>query len=170
YVDPQKVQDREHIRVLFAKDAISTGWDCPRAEVFVSFRPAKDDTHITQLLGRMVRTPLARRIPGNDLLNSVSCLLPEFNRHTAQRVAKAMTGERAEDDDGTGGGEGRRTLIAPLDMEPNPAIPESVWAAFDLLPSQTLPRKIARPVERYTSLALALSRDGLRKDALAEAY
>ena len=42
----------------------------------MSFRPAQDETHITQLLGRMVRTPLARRVPGNDLLNSVECVLP----------------------------------------------------------------------------------------------
>jgi hypothetical protein len=40
----------------------------------VSFRPAKDRTHITQLMGRMVRTPLARRIPGNDRLNSIYSL------------------------------------------------------------------------------------------------
>ena len=39
HVSPETVQDRTHIRVLFAKDAISTGWDCPRAEVLVSFRP-----------------------------------------------------------------------------------------------------------------------------------
>ena len=61
HVGPETVQDRTHVRVLFAKDAISTGWECPRAEVLVSFRPAKDDTHITQLLGGWVRTPLARR-------------------------------------------------------------------------------------------------------------
>ena len=54
---PQRVQDQAHVRVLIAKDAISTGWDCPRAEVLVSFRPARDNTHITQLLGRMVRNP-----------------------------------------------------------------------------------------------------------------
>ena len=39
HVGPETVQDRTHIRVLFAKDAISTGWDCPRAEVLMSFRP-----------------------------------------------------------------------------------------------------------------------------------
>ena len=60
------------MRILIAKDAISTGWDCPRAEVLVSFRPAKDHTHITQLLGRMVRNPLARRIPGDERLNGVA--------------------------------------------------------------------------------------------------
>ena len=82
YIEPQRVQDAKYVRVLLAKSAISTGWDCPRAEVLVSFRPAKDRTHITQLLGRMMRTPLARRIPGNELLNSVDCLLPLFDRKT----------------------------------------------------------------------------------------
>ena len=73
------------IRMLIAKDAISTGWDCPRAEVMVSFRPAPDKTHITQLLGRMIRTPLARSIPGNERLNSVDCLLPQFDNGPSRR-------------------------------------------------------------------------------------
>ena len=46
---------------MFFKMALSTGWDCPRAEVMMSFRRAEDHTYIAQLLGRMVRTPLARR-------------------------------------------------------------------------------------------------------------
>lgn len=170
YIRPQMVQDQTHIRVLLAKDAISTGWDCPRAEVFVSFRSAQDVTYITQLLGRMVRTPLARRIPGNDLLNSVSCVLPKFDENTATNVAKAMTGDRRDDVDGSGGGDGRRVLIAPVDMVANPDIPEAVWMAFDALPSHTLPRKSAKAVMRFTALAQALSRDGLRAGAVAEAY
>ena len=170
HVGPETVQDRTHIRVLFAKDAISTGWDCPRAEVLVSFRPASDDTHITQLLGRMVRTPLARRVPGNDLLNSVECVLPHFDRSTAARVATTMLGDREHDDDGTGGGAGRRVLLAPVDMYVNQAIPEVVWEAFDALSSQTLPRKAARPVPRLSALAQALSRDSLRADARKDAY
>jgi type III restriction enzyme len=84
YISPERVQESEWVRILIAKDAISTGWDCPRAEVMVSFRAATDKTHITQLLGRMVRTPLARRIPGNDRLNSVDCLLPRFDRKSVQ--------------------------------------------------------------------------------------
>ena len=90
YISPERVQDATWVRVLIAKDAISTGWDCPRAEVMVSFRPAKDRTHITQLLGRMVRTPLARRIPGNDRLNSVDCLLPKFDTKTVEEVVDAL--------------------------------------------------------------------------------
>jgi type III restriction enzyme len=86
YISPEREQESAWVRVLIAKDAISTGWDCPRAEVMVSFRPAKDRTHITQLLGRMVRTPLARRIPGNDRLNSVDCLLPFFDAKAVEAV------------------------------------------------------------------------------------
>ena len=33
YIAPERVQDATWVRVLLAKDAISTGWDCPRAEV-----------------------------------------------------------------------------------------------------------------------------------------
>jgi len=170
YVRPETVQDRSDIRVLLAKDAISTGWDCPRAEVLVSFRPARDETHITQLLGRMVRTPLARRIPGDDMLNSVACLLPRFDRRTATKVAQTMMGEREADADGTGGGGGRRVLLDPVDMGANTTIPEAVWEALTETPSQTLPRRVARPVRRLTALAQALSRDGLRKDARKDAY
>lgn len=173
YVSPEKVQDRIHIRILFAKDAISTGWDCPRAEVLVSFRPATDETHITQLLGRMVRTPLARRIPGHDRLNSVECVLPKFNRKTATTVAEVLLGQKSEGEDGsgeTGGGEGRRVLINPVDMEVNESIPDAIWEAFDRIPSQTLPRKAAKPTKRLTALAQALSRDGLHPNARKDAY
>ena len=109
-------------------------------------------------------------MPGNDLLNSVECVLPHYDRSTAARVAKTMLGEREQDDDGTGGGAGRRVLLAPVDMDVNKAVPEAVWQAFDTLPSQTLPRKAARPVQRLSVLAQALSRDGLRVDARKNAY
>jgi hypothetical protein len=96
WIEPQRVQDEHRVRVLVAKDAISTGWDCPRAEVLVSFRPAKDNTHITQLLGRMVRSPLARRVPGDERLNAVDCILPFFDRTTAVKVVRYLTGDLEE--------------------------------------------------------------------------
>lgn len=169
HIAPEKVQDSTWVRVLFAKDAISTGWDCPRAEVLMSFRPAQDETHITQLLGRMVRTPLAARVPGDDRLNAVECVLPHFNRDTATRVGDLLLGRKGEEAGESGGGEGRRTLFAPVDLTPNESIPEYVWEAFDRLPSQTLPKKVARPTKRLLAYAQALSRDGLRAGARAEA-
>ncbi len=161
YIQPERVQESNWVRILIAKDAISTGWDCPRAEVMVSFRAATDKTHITQLLGRMVRTPLARRIPGNDRLNAVDCLLPHFNKTSVEAVVTAlMTGGEAGDEL-----PGRRVLINPKEMKPNPAIPAEVWDKLLSLPSQTLPKKQARPVKRLTALAHELAADGLLADA-----
>lgn len=172
YLEPQRVQDTKHVRVLLAKSAISTGWDCPRAEVLVSFRPAADRTHITQLLGRMIRTPLARRIPGNELLNSVDCLLPFFDRKTATGVAEMlMQGATAKDEEtDTGGGEGRRVLFDPVDLYPNPQVDQAVWNCFAGLPSVTIPRKGVKPIRRLTALATALSKDGLVDEAVAKAH
>lgn len=173
YIEPQRVQDSTDIQVLLAKSAISTGWDCPRAEVLVSMRPAQDRTHITQLLGRMIRTPLARRIPGNELLNSVDCILPFFDRKTATDVAamlmKGATSKDEEDSD-TGGGEGRRVLFNPVELRPNPNVASEVWARFDLLPSVSIPKKDVKPIRRLTALATALSKDGLVEGAVGRAH
>jgi type III restriction enzyme len=166
YIEPERVQERDDIRILIAKDAISTGWDCPRAEVMVSFRAASDRTHITQLLGRMVRSPLARRIPGNDQLNAVDCLLPKFDKVSVEAVANAiMTGGDAEGDTPL-----KRVLIQPVDLLPNPAIPQALWDKFVSLPSQSLPKKTARPIKRLTSLAHELANDGLLPDAGKKAH
>lgn len=162
YISPERVQDASYIRVLLAKDAISTGWDCPRAEVMVSFRPAKDETHITQLLGRMIRTPLARRVEGDDLLNSVECILPKFNKATASLVLEKIMGSEVLDGESD---TGKRVLIDPLLMTPNPAVPDEVWELFSDLPTETLPRKHANPIKRLTSLAHALAADRLVPDA-----
>jgi hypothetical protein len=152
------------VRVLVAKDAISTGWDCPRAEVMVSFRPARDHTHITQLLGRMVRNPLARRVPGDEKLNSVDCILPFFDRTTAGNVVRFLTGQTEGVPDPTG----RKTVIDECLLGPNTALPAEVWVAWDALPTLTVPQRGAAPVKRLVALALALSADGVRPGALAD--
>jgi len=170
YIAPERVQDATYVQVLLAKTAISTGWDCPRAEVLVSFRPATDRTHITQLLGRMIRTPLARRIPGNQVLNSVSCLLPFFDRSTATQVADMlMRGASTADVDTGEGGIGQRVLFDPVPAIPNLNLPEAVWEVFDALPSQSLPRRTAKPVARLMRLATELNNDGIRGGAIGEA-
>jgi hypothetical protein len=160
YIEPQRVQESNWVRVLVAKDAISTGWDCPRAEVMVSFRAASDRTHITQLLGRMVRSPLARRIPGNELLNTVDCLLPKFDRKTAMSVVDALI-----NGDDTQGATPGRILIDYVEVKPNPDAPVSVWQAFEALPSQTRPQRGAKPAKRLTALAHELASDGILPNA-----
>lgn len=159
YIEPQRVQDSTWVRVLIAKDAISTGWDCPRAEVMVSFRAASDRTHITQLLGRMVRSPLARRIPGNDRLNAVDCLLPKFSRKTVEAVVDAlMTGDESAAPSG-------RILIDYVEVKPHPDASAAVWDAFEALPSQTRPQRGAKPAKRLTALAHELASDDILQHA-----
>lgn len=164
YISPERVQDETQVRVLLAKDAISTGWDCPRAEVMVSFRRAVDRTHIMQLLGRMVRTPLARRIPGNDRLNSVDCLLPFFDKDAVEEVVKALR-EGSIDTPSFG-----RVLINPKEMKPNAAATAAVWEKFTSLPSQTRPQRGAKPPIRLTALAHELAYDRLLPDAGQKAH
>lgn len=153
YVEPQSVEDREWIRVLFAKTAISTGWDCPRAEVMVSYRPANDRDYITQVIGRMVRSPLARRIPGDDLLNSVLCLLPRFNRDAAEDVVQRIN--------------------APDDIVKPPIIPvvkpellqpvdsDDLWSLFTQLPREIAPKRSDKPISRLLNVGMELESDGL---------
>ena len=169
YISPERVQETSSVRILIAKDAISTGWDCPRAEVMVSFRPAKDRTHITQLLGRMVRAPLARRVPGNEKLNAVDCLLPFFDARTVTAVADALM-HGASDDRSDDSPPVRRVLVNPIEVTPNPAIPEEVWDKLLSLPSQSLPQRTAKPVKRLTALAHELAFDGLLPDAGKKAH
>ncbi|WP_104178391.1 DEAD/DEAH box helicase [Cryobacterium sp. Y50] len=162
WIEPQRVEETTSVRVLIAKDGISTGWDCPRAEVLLSFRPAQDHTHITQLIGRMVRTPLARRIPGDDLLNSVDCILPRFDRTTAGNVAKFLTGVIDSMP-----GVGQKVLLDGRELQPNQCIPATVWDVWDHLPHLVVPQRGARPVKQVIQLAHALSSDEVRPGALS---
>jgi superfamily II DNA or RNA helicase len=156
YISPELLQEKAWVRVVIAKDAISTGWDCPRAEVMISFRAANDRTHITQLLGRMVRSPLARRIPGNERLNSVDCLLPKFNKRTVDDVVKALM--KGDDTMPPSGG---RILVNPVEIKPNPKVSTVVWEVFEGLPSQTRPQRGAKPAKRLTALAHELASDDI---------
>jgi type III restriction enzyme len=164
YISPERAQDETWVRVLIAKNAISTGWDCPRAEVMLSFRAAQDQTHIAQLLGRMVRTPLARRIPGNDRLNGVSCLLPKFDRDTVDAVVAAL--QSGDELKATFG----RVLVNPVELRPNPDVPAAVWEKFVSLPSQMRPQRGAKPAVRLTALAHELVSDDLLAGAGKKAH
>ena len=90
YCEPSRIADDRRIKVVFFKENLSTGWDCPRAETMMSFRHANDATYIAQLLGRMVRTPMQMHIMVDDVLNDVHLFLPYFNAQTVKEVADAL--------------------------------------------------------------------------------
>ena len=103
----------------------------------------EDRTHITQLLGRMVRTPLARRIPGNERLNSVNCLLPFFDIQSVRNIADAMMSGGDGDDDLPG----RRVLVSPQEVTANPAIPETGMGQASLLALPVTAQEAGTPDE-----------------------
>ncbi|WP_373509140.1 DEAD/DEAH box helicase [Thiocapsa sp.] len=89
-VDASRIDEDKGIGVVFFKTSLSTGWDCPRAEVMMSFRRAEDHTYIAQLLGRMVRTPLARRIERDAALNDVHLFVPYFDDAAVKTVVEDL--------------------------------------------------------------------------------
>jgi len=162
YVEPQSVQDRIDISILFAKTAISTGWDCPRAEVMVSFRSAKDSAHITQVIGRMVRSPLARRIEGNDLLNSVLCILPMFDKKAATDVVKHINRDH--------NGDTEPPVHAVIDPETLlPIDNANLWQTFVSLPRVVAPKRSDKPISMLINLGIELERDKKLKDGKKKA-
>lgn len=152
WVPPESIQDDESIRVVFAKQAISTGWDCPRAEVLYSERAAKDATHIAQVIGRMVRSPLAQRIATDDALNSVTCFLPRFDRAALRKITDELTkpGEP---------GQGSDVIVNSKLFERNAEIPAEVFEFVESLPSFPAPDALASPLRRAKALAKLLTDD-----------
>lgn len=90
YEEPSRIAEDRSIKVVFFKENLSTGWDCPRAETMMSFRHAKDATYIAQLLGRMVRTPMQTRILVDEVLNDVHLYLPYFDADTVKKVVEEL--------------------------------------------------------------------------------
>ena len=164
WVPPESIQSDDDIRVVLAKTAISTGWDCPRAEVLYSERPASDATHIAQIVGRMVRQPLARRIATDDALNSVSCFLPRFNRKALEAIRQEIEGgEREEEKRGPTIGRDLRTFGR------NAHVPAEVFEFVDTLVSVAAPDALASPLRRARRLAQLLNDDGGGRALLPDA-
>jgi type III restriction enzyme len=165
HIAPAEIQDEQQLRVVFFKLSLNTGWDCPRAEVIMSFRKALDYTRIAQLVGRLVRTPLARNIQSNDFLNSVVLFLPHYDRNSLKTVVDYLSSPQ------TG-------LAAPPDFLEESELLElprapAMRELFEL--AGTLPTYVvekvskASNVRRLIRLGRALSYDGLQPDALEQA-
>lgn len=166
WVQPESIQSDTDIRVVLAKAAISTGWDCPRAEVLYSERPASDATHIAQVIGRMVRQPLAHRVATDDALNSVSCYLPLFDSKKLAVIKDELEGN------GTDNGEhkvGPQVVRAPVVFDRNSSIGPEVFEFIESLPSIPTPDASASPLRRAKNLVRLLADDGQGPALLSDA-
>jgi type III restriction enzyme len=159
WVPPESIQEEDGIRVVLAKQAISTGWDCPRAEVLYSERTATDATHIAQVIGRMVRSPLAQRIATDDALNSVACFLPNFERKALEKITDELTkpGEP---------GQAADVIVNAKLFERNAKVPTEVFEFVEGLPSLPAPDVLASPLRRAKALAKLLTDDDVPGGAL----
>jgi type III restriction enzyme len=160
YLAPSDIDEDPDVAVVFFKSSLNTGWDCPRAEVMMSFRSSREVVAIAQLVGRMVRAPLARRIEEDEHLNSVALYLPHYDRKSLKRVI-----DRLERDPNSlppiEAREGKEVLTlrrAPRTQE--------IFRRLESLPSYTIPRsKVTSQVRRLSKLGSLLARYEIDGDA-----
>jgi len=159
HLAPSAIDDDPDVKVVLFKTSLNTGWDCPRAEVMVSFRRAKDETNIAQLVGRMVRAPLARRIDADEHLNTVALYLPFYDRATVEKVVNRLT----QPDAGvppTSAREGEDTVTLT-----RAADKAECFELLERLPTETVPRvRPTKPVPRVARLAALLAEMALETD------
>jgi type III restriction enzyme len=162
-IDASKIQGDSVVRVVFFKMALTTGWDCPRAEVMMSFRRAADHTLIAQLVGRMVRTPLARRIEDDEFLGSVALFLPHYDEDGLKAIV-----EKLEDPDT--GSPVKVERKADLVMYKRAEDKADLFEALGKVPTYVLDntRRQAN-TRRLLSLARKLTMDGVDLEAWPEA-
>ena len=160
YLAPSQIEADPDVQVVFFKSSLNTGWDCPRAEVMMSFRRANDATLIAQLVGRMVRSPLARRIEGSELLNRVTLFLPHYNKKGVATVVSELTSEAS--------------AVPPTELEDAREMAQlnavselsGLIERVNHLPNYTIPRRRSvHDAHRLMRLARVLEDAGLRDNA-----
>jgi type III restriction enzyme len=165
YLAPADIEADSDVQVVFFKTSLNTGWDCPRAEVMMSFRTAVDAVVIAQLVGRMVRTPLARRVDDDEHLNSVALYLPHYNENELKRVIERLTEPDPE-------------IMPPVQVEMGDDVitlnkapySDPAFAELEKIPSYVVPRprKITE-VRRLKKLSRLLAHDALVLDGPEQA-
>ena len=155
YLPPADISNDQNVKVVFFKSSLNTGWDCPRAEVMMSFRKATDSTLIAQLVGRMVRTPLARRVVDNEFLNMVTLFLPHYDETGLKRVVEELTRSDPE-------------ILPPVSIEegnnvsvlPKRKHCDDIFESLSKIPSYTVPKsRKTKGVKRLMKLARLLAND-----------
>lgn len=160
HIRPSEISDDPDIRVVFFKTSLNTGWDCPRAETMMSFRTALDATAIAQLVGRMIRTPLARRINSDETLNQVSLYLPHYDEESLDKVVERLKSDQPVE---VRRGEDVVTLTRAPDSD-------VYFTTLSALSSYIVPRPHrVSEVKRLMKFARQLTQDGIDDTAIATA-
>lgn len=152
-IEASRIDGDKSIGVVLFKTNLSTGWDCPRAEVMMSFRRAEDHTYIAQLLGRMVRAPLARRIERDAELNDVHLYLPYYDTKAVTSVVESL--HNAEDVPPTETGSHTELVVLTRRSDT-----ENIFDAFDELITYRVNAVRAQShLRRYLAMSRSLTID-----------
>ena len=80
-------KNNNDVIAVIIKQAVATGWDCPRAHILVKLRENMDETFEIQTIGRIRRMPEAKHY-NNDVLDS--CYLYTFDSKFTQGVKTSL--------------------------------------------------------------------------------
>ena len=86
-------QPLDSVIFLHTKQALATGWDCPRAKILVKLRDNMNETFEIQVLGRIRRMPEQKHYD-NDVLNN--CYLYTFDTKYKEAAIKSYGGKEAK--------------------------------------------------------------------------
>lgn len=88
------LSERSAVRWVITKDALKEGWDCSFAYVLTLLDNTTATTAMTQMVGRVMRQPHARRIEQSDSLNR--CYIYCYNKDVSGAVESVKHGLEKE--------------------------------------------------------------------------
>lgn len=99
------------VSFLLFKQAVATGWDCPRASVLVMFREIKNPTFAIQTVGRILRMPFGTHFANPEL--NLGYLYTNYKRNEVlAEYAKSKTENRPAIN-----GSYRKKNVEPIKLE-----------------------------------------------------
>ena len=84
------LSEHSPVRWILTKDALKEGWDCSFAYVLALLDNTTATTAMTQMVGRIMRQPYARRIETSKALNQ--CYIYCYNKDVGRAVEGVKTG------------------------------------------------------------------------------
>ena len=87
------------VRWIITKSALQEGWDCPFAYLLVTLNPTQSQLAMTQLVGRILRQPDARKTNEKDLDESWVFCLRKKSSQILSEVKRALETEGYEGDE-----------------------------------------------------------------------
>ena len=92
FIKPSSIDKEKKLKVVFFKESLIEGWDCPRAEILYSLRKVQSEKNTAQVMGRILRNPFKTVINDEKYkdLMSVSFYAPKYNSTLIKNISEAI--------------------------------------------------------------------------------